>query len=124
MILDADSLDLATLRPYPSSLGSQVEARHSSGPQFSFYGPSGTHFGNRTCPPRTKEVVNISPGPARYSPGEKSPELLSSKSRLPSHTFSLRATWKETQIARLNRHRAAQMEWPSSTSASDNCLIP
>ena len=63
--------EASSLLPFPSSvrslLGSQVEARHESGPQFSFYGPAGTDFGTRRCRARTRLKATESPGPARYS---------------------------------------------------------
>ena len=130
--------EASSLLPFPSSvrslLGSQVEARHESGPQFSFYGPAGTDFGTRRCRARTRLKTTESPGPARYSTHNINPELVSTKKRQStSHVFSAprpasvpfvsletvaragrKASWNAKQIARLNRHRARQMDWPCS----------
>ena len=85
--------EASSLLPFPSSvrslLGSQVEARHESGPQFSFYGPAGTDFGTRRCRARTRLKTTESPGPARYSTHNINPELVSTKKRQStSHVFS------------------------------------
>ena len=56
---------MEALRPHPSSLRKQVEARHESAAEFSFYGPAGSDFGQTTCKPRTKDSGHFSPGPAR-----------------------------------------------------------
>ena len=129
---------MEALRPHPSSLRKQVEARHESAAEFSFYGPAGSDFGQTTCKPRTKDSGHFSPGPARYNYLSMTPERvrraasvvacvcvlgdavdrlfppsaqLSKKSRTPCHVFSLRATWDDKQIARLNQHRAKQQDW-------------
>ena len=127
-----------------SLLGPQVEARHDSGAQFScgfpapylptssfrnflggrgtadplrarrFYGPAGSDFGQSRCVPRTKDPRFTSPGPAKYHQEKIDQELFSTKKRMATHVFSLKASWNEKQIQRLNRHRARQQDWPCS----------
>ncbi|KAH8091578.1 sulfite reductase [Aureococcus anophagefferens] len=82
------------LRPHPSSLRKQVEARHKSAGEFSFYGPAGSDFGQSLCKPRTRDAGHFSPGPARYNYLHMTPEL----------------------VTRLNQHRAKQQDWPSSAN--------
>lgn len=65
---------MEALRPHPSSLRKQVEARHESAAEFSFYGPAGSDFGQTTCKPRTKDSGHFSPGPARYNYLSMTPE--------------------------------------------------
>ena len=64
------------LRPHPSSLRKQVEARHKSAGEFSFYGPAGSDFGQSLCKPRTRDAGHFSPGPARYNYLHMTPELV------------------------------------------------
>ena len=60
-------------------------------------------------------MTTCSPGPAHYTSEKINQELISTKRRAQSQsTFSLKASWNEKQIQRLNRHRARQHDWPCS----------
>ncbi|KAH8050140.1 sulfite reductase [Aureococcus anophagefferens] len=109
------------LRPHPSSLRKQVEARHKSAGEFSFYGPAGSDFGQSLCKPRTRDAGHFSPGPARYNYLHMTPELLSSKKRVRNQFFGLRATWNDKQARRRRRARVdARARAPSGGPTSSD----
>jgi len=96
-----------------SSLGKQREARHRTSPQISFYGEAGSTYGQHRCAPRQRTCVEAVPGPGHY---DSAYELRTStrRSSVP-HAFNPgKRVLTKKQVARLNKHRTKQRDWPSA----------